>query len=408
MTRAAIRGPRGQLAPSGAGGAAAAALLLSYTEGGIWYGSRGSQRSVIGRCLQPALASAGGCGVQHVPHNAKRGGASVPPLTRISLFFAPRALNPLISNNCARPRDWEGRCYLLLRGVTSGVTRKSLFPHGFRGVLPCYRLNGPLDVHAGAHARASATMSFHGNIGNNGYYSLVSEAWALLRLLPPRHGVGNTVTMASVGACSPTWSNILWGGYSVELAGAADQHRPAGSARRNFRAPRLAAGGLDRRGWSWLPGGAGNGGKLPFSGSGSGAVGTVPLERSGQGIEAARLFGTPHKLCQQAHRLGLARVSAEAGGHPPQPADRSLRGLALDVGRIWIGLPHDRMGRPLNSIAQQGLGVSGRHSDGSPGRDDARGIFSDQNRVGDGGASGSGWQSELPATFSWEAAHVNG
>lgn len=365
MHRAAIRGPRGQLAPPGAGGAVAAASFSAPTR--------------------------------------RRSGA--PPGSRTLLFLSlSRALNPLVSSNCARPRDRAGRCYLLLRGVTAAVTRKPLFPHGFRGVLPSYRQGGAFDVQTSARARASAFPSLYGNIGNNGYYLYVSVTCALLRPLPARVGGGNRVTIERLGSCRSPWSNILRGGYSVELAGGADQHRPGGGASRNFRAPIGLELGRDLVGLA----GVGNGSFPPLSGSGSGVVGTVLLERPSQGLGIARVSGPARKLCQQAAAGELGADAGQAGGCPPQAADRSDRVLALDVGRFWIGVPCDRTERPQNSTPPKGLGVSGELPRNSGRLQRAARIQDRDDRVGDGRPSGSMWQSELPATFSREVAHVNG
>lgn len=372
MHRAAIRGPRGQVAPLGAAGA-------------------------------PASTSS--------------------PPTPDPVFFLSRtrALNPLISSNCAggEASSWSWpECYLLLAPVTAAVTRKPLFLYGFRWVLPCYRLNGASDVREGAHARAPLFIILYGNIGNNRHYLYRSVPYSLLSPLPAPRRIGNTVTPASAVAGATSWANKIEGGYWAAASEGSDLHRIGGGARRNFRGRSRLAGELELVcGGRGLAGGGRirlqgrNGGFPPFSAARSGAVGTAALERCAQAVAITRLSRAPHKLCQQARQRSSPR-SPRRGGTPPNAISRSHSLPALDVGRIWIGLQRDRSGEagesPQNFGARQGLGVSGHRIAGFPDREGAAGIDNRRFRVGDGSSSGSGWQSELRAKLAWEAGHVNG
>lgn len=373
MTRAAIRGPRGQMAPPGAVGAPASAF------------------------------------------SPTRGQANSPPPCSSLFLSLSRTLNLLISNRCARSGSGPHDCYLLLRPVTTAVTRKSLYSYGSRALLPSYRQNGAIHVQVSAHARTPQSIYLYGNIGNNRYCLSISRACALLSQLPASARLGNSVTLSLRAVVAFPWPNKIEGGYSIVGAEMAAQHRPAGDARRNFRAP-IAAGELelgldlvDRQRIQLL---GRNGGKLRFLGGRSGVVGTMLLERSKQEVEFARQSSTPHKLCQQAPQPQRWACTTRQGGTPPIAIASSPCLLALDVDRISIrpslGRPVRFSGRPLTWITRNGLGVSGLDFAGSPQRRGAEGYRNDRYRVGDGSASGFGWQSELQARLAWEAVHVNG
>lgn len=340
MHRAAICGPRGQVAASAAAGAPASAFTAP---------------------TRSATAS--------------------PPRPAPSFFCASRAPARLISNSWPGGAAWLVRrpiVTVVTQTVTAPVTAKPLFLHGLRGSYRSYRLNGALDVCTGARASAPISLSSNGNIGNNVYYCLVSEACALLSLLPAATLAVTPVTAPGARPLPFLLPEYNRGRIFARRSPEADLHLLRAGWREKFRGSVAWAGSRAQLGLAGELGSAGsgarggNGGFPPFFGWSPGAVGTLPLERSEQAPEIIRFSVAARKLPQLASVDLAGQLAADRGrpGVPPPAARAAPRiMLARTFVRIWIedaaqappGSPDRAQAgseRALNSIWQNGLGVS--------------------------------------------------
>lgn len=340
MHRAAICGPRGQVAASAAAGAPASAL----------------------------------------PSPTRRAGA--PPSPTSSFFCASRTRTRSNSINWRGPGSWstEGATVTdVTRSVTTSVTAKSLVLHGFGGSFRSYRPEGDIHVQARAHGRMPIHLSVYGNISNNRYSYSLSVAYALLGLLLQPSRSGTSVTAGAPTARASLWPNKIGGGYSSDGRQSADQHLERAGRREKFWGSATWAGSMagDRGGGELAglagSGAGGNGGFPPFFGGGDGGVGTVALEWSAQGLGIAGFSGAARKLAQLTSLALAGELGADRGrrGGTPPIARSALRSmLAQTFFRIWIedraaarpaslDRTADGSERAQTLTARMGLGVSG-------------------------------------------------
>jgi hypothetical protein len=372
-----------------------------------------------------AIAGAGASASTSFAASRRRSAASCRsrPRTLRPAFFSPRtrAPNPVISSICRGSGGGRRRlsgCYLLPGAVTWGVTGKPLLLHGFKGLLPCYRVSRPLYICASARAHAPIPLSIYGNNGNKVSYCLLSVGYALPSLLldvdravTAVTGGGDAAGQGGGGVGGSGARIKIRGGYSagpVGRASGADLHPSARPAARKFW-ERGVFGLAVELGGGVRGGDLGNGGFPPFSDGLQGRVGTVALEWSAQGLDRAAEFGAQRKL-SKLQRLANGGDRAERGGTPPNRPRPLLSMRAQPFFRIWIAPSLDRSSgaageRAPNLIARQGLGVSG-FSSASGARGDAPGRSRGCERVGDGRSSAG--HSDEPVTLWGGSGHVNG